>query len=372
LRSFGLVLSFNAVTLGANVSLSRHRTIVPALLILCSLSLGAFAATTAKPAVPAPGIVAEVDGEKITTEQLEKSIAVEVSGLQEQIYRLKKQRLDTMIDDRLLASEAARQKVSVTELVDKEVTAKISLVAEQDIDAFYQANRERIKGVDNPQIRQQIRQYLQNQRLAAERDKYLQSLRAKAAIAVNLPAPPPVRVEVSALGTLPFRGPANAPVTIVKFEDFQCPFCRQVQSTFTQLESRYGDKIRVVHRDFPIDQLHPQARRAAEGARCANEQGKFWAYHDRVYAAVLSADPNQLSALAKDVGLDVDAFDRCLAGGQFKAAVQADLAEGTKLGVSSTPAFFVNGRLIVGAQPLDAFTRVIDEELATTTSAVTK
>jgi len=189
---------------------------------------------------------------------------------------------------------------------------------------------------------------------------------------VNLPAPPPVRVEVSALGTLPNRGADSAPVTIVKFEDFQCPFCRQVQSTFTQLESRYGDKIKVVHRDFPIDQLHPYARRAAEGARCANEQGKFWVYHDKLYATVLNADPNQLSTLAKDVGLDVAAFDRCLTDGQYKAAVQADLAEGTKLGVNSTPAFFVNGRLLVGAQPLDAFTRVIDEELATTTSAVKK
>jgi protein-disulfide isomerase len=349
-----------------------RRILFPALLILSSLSLGALAATTAKPTAPPPGIVAEVDGEKITAEQLEKGIAVELSGLQEQIYRLKKQKLDAMIDDRLLASEAARQKISVTELVDREVTAKISLVTEQDIDAFLQANKERIKGADGPQIRQQVRQYLQNQRLAAERDKYLQSLRAKAAIAVNLPSPPPVRVEVSALGTLPIRGRDSAPVTIVKFEDFQCPFCRQVQSTFTQLESRYGDKIRVVHRDFPIDQLHPQARRAAEGARCANEQGKFWAYHDKLYATVLNADPNQLSTLANDVGLDVAAFDRCLADGQYKAAVQADLAEGTKLGVNSTPAFFVNGRLLVGAQPLDAFSRVIDEELATTTSAVKK
>jgi protein-disulfide isomerase len=349
-----------------------RRTIVPALLILCSLSLGASAATTAKPTAPPPGIVAEVDGEKITAEQLEKGIAVELSGLQDQIYKLKKQKLDAMIDERLLAREAARQKVSVTELIDREVTAKVSLVTEQDIDAFFQANKERIKGADGPQIREQIRQYLQNQRLAAERDKYLQSLRAKATVAVNLPAPPPVRVEVSALGTLPNRGADSAPVTIVKFEDFQCPFCRQVQSTFTQLESRYGDKIKVVHRDFPIDQLHPQARRAAEGARCANEQGKFWAYHDKLYSTVLNADPNQLSTLAKDVGLDVAAFDRCLTDGQYKAAVQADLAEGTKLGVNSTPAFFVNGRLLVGAQPLDAFTRVIDEELATTTSAVKK
>src|SRR6516164_1501334 len=131
LRRPSLVLSFNAVTRGATVYPSMRRTIVPALLILCSLSLGASAATTAKPTAPPPGIVAEVDGEKITAEQLEKGIAVELSGLQDQIYKLKKQKLDAMIDERLLAREAARQKVSVTELIDREVTAKVSLVTEQ-------------------------------------------------------------------------------------------------------------------------------------------------------------------------------------------------------------------------------------------------
>ena len=212
--------------------------------------------------------------------------------------------------------------------------------------------------------RQQIRQYLQNQRLNAERDKYLQALRARAKISVRLQPLPPLRVEVSVSGTPPFKGVEKAPVTIIKFEDFQCPFCRQTQATFTQLEARYGNKIKVVHRDFPIDKSHPQARRAAEGARCANEQGKFWQYHDKLYATNLTADPKQLSALAKEIGLDLASFDRCLANGQYKALVQKDLEEGKKLGVTATLAFFINGRVIVGAQPLESFARIIDEELA--------
>lgn len=153
-------------------------------------------------------------------------------------------------------------------------------------------------------------------------------------------------------------------MTIVEFEDFQCPYCKQAQSTLAQLESRYGNKIKVVHRDFPIDQIHPLARRAAEGARCANEQGKFWIYHDKLYATTLTSDPNQLSGLAKNAGLDEESFEKCLASGQFKGAVQKDFDEGVKLGVSSTPTFFINGRLVVGSQPLDNFARIVDEELA--------
>jgi protein-disulfide isomerase len=202
--------------------------------------------------------------------------------------------------------------------------------------------------------------------LATQREKYLQTLRAKAKVVVELQPPPPVRVEASVTGA-PFRGEEKAPVTIVKFEDFQCPFCKQAQATFAEIEARYHDKVKVVHRDFPLDKIHPLARRAAEAARCANEQGKFWNYHDKLYAIDLSPDPNQLSTLAKEIGLDVTAFDRCLSSGQFKAAVQQDLEQGSQLGVTATPAFFINGRIIVGAQPIEEFSRIIDEELAADT-----
>jgi protein-disulfide isomerase len=306
-------------------------------------------------------VVAEVEGEKITSEQLDKSLINELRPLQEQIHNLKQQKLDQMINERLLNSEATRRKMSAAELLDIEVTKKVTLVTEQEVDAFYEANKTNIK--DGPQVRQQIRQYLQNQRLQSERDKYLQTLRSKSKVIVRLPALPVTRVQVNVAGA-PVRGEEKAPVTIVKFEDFQCPFCRQAQPTFTALEARYADKVKVVHRDFPIDSIHPLARRAAEAARCANAQGQFWKYHDKLYSVGLTPDPNQLSALAKETGLDVTAFDSCLSSGQFKAAVQKDLEQGQQLGITGTPAFFINGRMIVGAQPLESFTKIIDEELA--------
>ena len=148
----------------------------------------------------------------------------------------------------------------------------MTLVTEQEVDAFYEANKANIK--DGPQVRQQIRQYLQNQRLATERDKFLQTLRSQAKVTVRLQPPPIARVEVNVTGA-PVRGDDKAPVTIVKFEDFQCPFCRQAQPTFTALEARYDKKVKVVHRDFPIDSIHPLARRAAEAAGALTRRGNF-------------------------------------------------------------------------------------------------
>jgi protein-disulfide isomerase len=182
-------------------------------------------------------------------------------------------------------------------------------------------------------------------------------------VVVNLKPPPVLRVEISA-GGVPFRGPAKAPVTIVEFSDFHCPFCRRVIPTLAQLESRYGDKIKLVFRDFPIDSLHPGATKAHEAARCANEQGKFWAYHDKLLNTPPKSSPETFKELARDVGLNPNAFETCLNSGKYQTAIKEDIAEGNRVGVTGTPAFFINGRQILGAQPLEAFARIIDDELS--------
>ncbi len=310
----------------------------------------------------ASNVLAEIDGQAITAEEVEKSLGNSLAQLQEQIYNLKREKIESMIADKLLAKEAQRRGVSVTALLDKEITAKVGLVTEQEVDDFYQKNKARMRG-EEPSLRQQIRSYLQNQKLAARREEYIKSLESKAKIVMNLQPPPVFRAEVSANGA-PFRGGAKARVTIVKFEDFECPFCKQAQPTFQQLESKYQDKIKVVHRDFPLDSIHPQARRAAEAGRCANEQGKFWTYHDKLYSVSPKLSPDDLKAAAKDVGLNVATFEQCLESGKYKAAVQKDVDEGTRLGITGTPAFYINGRVISGAQPLESFTKIIDDELA--------
>jgi protein-disulfide isomerase len=254
-----------------------------------------------------------------------------------------------------------RRGSTVQGLQDTEVTAKVGLVTEQEIETYYQANKARLQG-DEATVREQIRAQLQNQKLAAQRQAFLKSLRSQANVVVHLKAPPVFRAQVATDGALA-KGPATAPMTIVEFSDFHCPFCKRVLPTLTQLESQYGDSVKLVFRDFPIDRLHPQARKAHEAARCANEQGKFWAYRDVLFTKA-PARSDQLQAYAQEAGLDMRAFDQCVASGKYQATVQQDVEEGSRAGVTGTPAFFINGRLVSGAQPLESFTRVIEEELA--------
>ena len=287
---------------------------------------------------------------------------MQIAKLEEQIYQLRQQKLEALIREKLLADEALKRGISVQALLDAEVTSKVPPVADQDIEAFYQANKAQIKG-EEAAVRQQIRSFLQNQKVSAQRETFVKSLRSQAKVAVYLKVPPVYRAEVSVAGA-PFKGPEAAPVTIVEVTDFHCPYCKRVQPTLNEVLLKYPDKVKLVFRDFPIDQLHPNARKAAEAARCANEQGKFWPYHDKLMAGGTDASPEKLKEYAKELELDAGAFEQCLASGKYRAAVQKDVDEGTRLGVNGTPAFFINGRMLSGAQPTDAFAKVIDEELS--------
>jgi protein-disulfide isomerase len=179
-------------------------------------------------------------------------------------------------------------------------------------------------------------------------------------------APQPAGRQVIDLDDDPVLGDPNAPVTIVSFEDYQCPFCgRAFQQTFPQLKSEYVDtgKAKIVFRDFPLS-FHPEAQPAAEASECADEQGKFWEYHDALFNNQNLLGASYYAQLAGDLGLDVDQFTQCMDSGKYRQEVQADFAYGSQVGVSGTPTFFINGIKLVGAQPYEAFKQVIEAELA--------
>ncbi len=188
-----------------------------------------------------------------------------------------------------------------------------------------------------------------------------QSGAAPAAAATS--APQYVRYKIPTDG-FPSIGPANAPITLVEFADFQCPFCRQwEQQTYQPLLAAYPGKIRFVYRDFPLTSIHPNAMPAAEAAQCANEQGQFWPFHDKLFGGeTLSADV--YNQYAQQLNLDMTKFAQCISTHKFAQQIQADSDFATNLGVNSTPTFFINGLALVGAQPLEAFKSVIDKELA--------
>ena len=186
---------------------------------------------------------------------------------------------------------------------------------------------------------------------------------AQPAAPVATSAPQFVRYKIPTDG-FPSIGPANAAITLVEFGDFQCPFCREwEQQTYQPLLAAYPGKIRFVFRDFPLTSIHPNAMPAAEAAQCANAQGKFWPFHDKLFASENLGD-DVYKQYAQDLGLDMDKFNACVTAHSFAKDIQADSDFATNMGINSTPTFFINGLAIVGAQPLNAFTSVIDKELA--------
>jgi protein-disulfide isomerase len=305
--------------------------------------------------------VASVDGKVIGSADVEKTIGGDLARLEAQIYELKKNKLETLIDEQLLAQEASIRGIPIAALLQDEVTSKSSTVTNEEVAAYYGANQAKLQK-DLNAWRDQIRAFLNAQKADERRTAFLGQLRTQHKVEVYLKAPPIFRADVVTAGAYG-KGPTRAPIELVEFSDFHCPFCRRVEPTVEQVLKKYDGKIRFVYKDFPLDSLHPQARAAAEAARCAGEQGKYWEFHGKVYEGPADASASTMLVYANDIGLDVGKFEACRSTRKYQTQVQADVAEGTKLGVNGTPGFFINGRFLSGAQPLEAFSKIIDEEL---------
>ena len=302
--------------------------------------------------------VATIGTRTITRTQLEEHVRSELIELDTQRYDVLREGLDEMIAEELIEHEAKALGITPDALVQKEITSKAGKPTDDEIKQVYEANKDKLGSAPLDEVRPRIETYLQQSKVQARRQAYVTELRAKYKTVVTL-RPPIVQV---GLGTLPPRGDAKAPVTIVIFSDYECPFCKRAEVTVDEVRKTYGNKVRVAHRDFPLS-FHQHAQPAAEAARCANAQGKFWEYHDKVFPSTDLSD-EKLKALATEVGLDRAKFDACVKSREFKQAVEKDTAEGSGVGITGTPAFFVNGRMLTGAQPLEKFKELIDQELA--------
>jgi protein-disulfide isomerase len=228
------------------------------------------------------------------------------------------------------------------------------------IDQFYEENKARIPAnMTKEQVAPQIREYLGQQLRAEATEDFYKALEKKhnASFLVE-----PLRATVAPTG--PAKGPASAPVTIVEFSDFQCPFCRTFNPTLDKVRKEFGDKVRIVFRQYPLTQIHPQAQKAAEASLCADDQGKFWEMHDAMFAAQTGLAPEQLKAKAVELKLDATKFNACLDSGKYAQRVNDDLRAGAQAGVSGTPATFVNGRFLNGAVPYEDMAELIREELS--------
>jgi protein-disulfide isomerase len=308
-------------------------------------------------------VVATVDGKAITLAELDGWIKQDLFDEQTRdrspaaLHQFRAERLERMIDERLLDAEARARNVSGEELMRQE-SARAQVTDAQVVE-FFETNRDRLGGATLEQVGPRIRRHLQQQAGSDALEKLLAELRQRAAVEVQFEAP---RIAVAAVG--PALGPENAPVTIVEFSDFQCPFCARAGPIVKQIIARYPEQVRVVYRHFPLDSIHPRARPAAEAAACADEQGRFWEYHDKLFANAKALEDADLERYAGEVGLDVAAFGTCRAEGRKRELVERDVQDARSAGITGTPSFFVNGRMLGGAQPLEKFVELIEAELA--------
>jgi protein-disulfide isomerase len=305
---------------------------------------------------------ARVGEEILSLEELSHALHGQLAQIEQQRHSLLSQKLEQLIEERLLLQEAKTRGVTVEQLLKDEVSAKTPKVTETEVSDFIEKNRPRLPQGDEFELRLKVWDHLRSQTMNQRQQAYIQGLREKAKVVVYLEEPAGARVQVNPHRGFA-RGPKDAPVAIVEYSDFQCPFCKSVLTTVNEIMARYPEKVKWVFRDYPIATLHPTAPKAHEAARCAGEQGKFWEYHDLLFERSPSHSLEQLKQYARELKLEGPAFAQCLESGRSQRAVAQDIQEGTRLGVTATPTFIINGRVLSGAQPLTVFQNLIESEL---------
>jgi protein-disulfide isomerase len=322
-------------------------------LVLC-LSLGASAGLAAEGQNDT--VIAQVNGDKLTFADLERKQPAKLLQARYQHYRAERDALDQLIDDHLLEMQAQREKLTIEQLLERHVTSQVKDPTEEQVQGYYEGMQ-----TDEPfaAVRDKILDRIRQVRLAKARAVYRKSLRSQANIHVLL-APPSVEV---ALGSAPTRGSRNAPVIIIEFADYECPYCQKIDADLKKLQEEFGGNLGLVFKDFPLP-MHSRAEKAAEAARCADAQGKFWEFHDFLFDNSKNLEATHLKEYARALKLDAARFDGCLDLGEQAATVQMDSTQAQRLGLTGTPSFFINGHLLSGAVNYSTLREMVEQELA--------
>jgi protein-disulfide isomerase len=311
-------------------------------------------------------VVATIDGQPVRLSDLDGRWREQDPGtfarLQQEQYEGRRRALDSIIAVHLLDAEAARRHLTVDKLLDEELPKRMPPVSEADVLEAYARSGAEAQGVSLDQVRDTLLQNIERQRSrTAALVRYLDELRGAAqGITVRFDAP---RQTIPIASSDRTRGASGSRVDIVEFGDFQCPICLSMEPVLKRLQIEHRNDIRFVWKDFPL-QGHPDARPAAEAARCAGDQGKFWEYHDKLFANQQALGRNRLKDYAKQLKLDTTAFGSCVDKAAHRSDIDRSLEEAAAHGVEATPTVFINGRLVIGAVPYDTYERIVREELS--------
>ena len=288
-------------------------------------------------------VLATVNGRNITAADVEDNLRPLVFSVQEEVYKLRRQQVELRVNDLLLNQEAQRRKMTTGALLDAEVTAKTPAITEADAQKFYDENKARIEG-EFAQLKEQIIEYLREVEERKLTVALAERLRSATQVQTFLSAPQPPAYKIAIDGQ-PSKGNEKAAVTLVEFTDYQCPSCAKTQPALERLVAEYGDRVRLVVRDYPLNQ-HKEAQKAAEAAEAAREQGKYWEYTSLLFQNQSALQVDKLKEYATRVGLDRVKFDAALDSGKFADSVHRDLHDGDRAGVAGTPTIFLNGRRV--------------------------
>lgn len=298
-------------------------------------------------------VIAEIGDHKVTTQELQLREASKLLQVRYKYYLAEREALDQLIDDELLQMQADREGVSVDELLKRHVQVKDP--TDDQLRFYYDG-----VATDQPfeAVREKLLESVRQVRTKKARDAYVSSLRLQFGVLIEL-TPPSAQVQ---LAGAPRRGPETAPVQLVEFADYECPYCQKVNPDVNKLQEELGDKLAVVYKDFPLP-MHPLAEKAAEAARCADAQGKFWEFHNALFATKKLQIPD-LKQEARNLNLDAARFDQCLDSGEKADLVKKDVDEGQRLGLTGTPSFFANGHFLSGAVNEAKLREMIQQQLA--------
>jgi protein-disulfide isomerase len=310
-----------------------------------------------------PAVVATIGDEKITREDLLDRIGANLDAIENQYRRNKDKAIEDgiqkILKEKVIDAEAAKQGKTTDQLVEAEAGGAVE-PTDAEVSDWYTRNKLRVGERTLEQVRPQIVQLLKAQKLKAAKDKLEQRLNDESKVTVLYQ---PYRLAFNNEGA-PTLGKQGAPVTVVEFSDFQCPFCYQFAPTLKKVEQDFGSQVQVVYRQFPLVTIHPFAFKAAEASLCAQDQGKFWEMHDAMFSDQQKLAVADLKSTARRLGMDEKKFNACMDTGKFTEKVQNDMIEGSKLGITGTPAVFINGVFLEGgAVPYETVSAAIKTEL---------
>lgn len=317
--------------------------------------------------LPKGTVVARIDGKDITVDdlggELERAEKTALRTYCQSVTDARQGVLDNFVQQRLLTAAAEAEGKDINSFVQGRVEAEVPTPDDAAIAAFYEAN----KSPTAPpldQVKDQVIQAMKGEGGEKVLSKLLEDLKAKAKVERMLPDVSPPAMDLPRPPHAAFAGADNAVVTVTEFSDFECPYCSRAADTLKGLKDKYAGKpVQFVFRNFPLS-FHPNARPAAEYAQCAQEQGKFWAMHDGIFARQRELSADVLKEVAGQAGLDAGKLEACLAGGAVKQQIEEDMRKAQEVGVGGTPSFFVNGQTFAGNPTVEGLSQAIDAELS--------